>query len=153
MILMSKTPVEMKIAVANNSQLPGINELYKKLHPVEARGKEKPINDVNAAAIKSYPLLTSVDGRPVAFLLLLLIEYWDFKYASIEELFVDEKFRNRKFATKLIDKAITICRKENALAILIETDKDNPAAMSLYKKCGFIDDSEGRFKLKLSKKT
>ena len=139
----------MNITLASNLNIRELNELYIKLHPVESIGSKSPISNVTLSTIKSYPLIIKSEGKVVGFLLLLVISYWDYKYASIEELFIDKPYRRKGFAKNLILEAIKISKNDYAQTITVGTDKINLPAISLYNKLGFIDDTEGFFLLKL----
>ena len=67
------------------------------------------------------------------------IEEDDF-YISV--LVVDEKYRNRGIGTFILQEAIGIAKEKGCKKIILDVDKDNLIAQSLYKKFGFISYKE-----------
>ncbi len=59
-------------------------------------------------------------------------------YAEVSEVFVNENYRRRKFASKMIKFAEEYCIKNYLLHNFeIKTGKDNTGAQSLYKTLGY----------------
>jgi ribosomal protein S18 acetylase RimI-like enzyme len=56
----------------------------------------------------------------------------------ISVITVDEKYRNRGIGTFMLKEMTAIAKEKNCRKIVLDVDKDNTAALSLYKKFGFI---------------
>lgn len=60
----------------------------------------------------------------------------------ISVIVVDSKYRNRGIGTKLLNYAAQIARDRGCKQIVLEVDRNNQAAMSLYMKYGFTTPSK-----------
>lgn len=56
----------------------------------------------------------------------------------ISVIVVDEQYRNQGIGTLLLNHAVEIAREKECKKIVLDVDKDNEIAQSLYKKFGFI---------------
>ena len=56
------------------------------------------------------------------------------KKAKVDALFVDEKYRNKKIATTLIENFINYCKENNIKEITIKVLENNTKAKNLYLK-------------------
>lgn len=59
------------------------------------------------------------------------------RYAAIHRLAIDEKFKNRGFATEFMSFAYGLCKKSSVDIIRIDTHKDNLAMRRTLRKSGF----------------
>ena len=59
--------------------------------------------------------------------------------AEIYKIVVSKNFRNKQIAFKIIEFLLDELKKNNVKKIFLEVRKSNIPAISLYKKCGFID--------------
>lgn len=55
----------------------------------------------------------------------------------ISVIAVDEKYRNRGIGTFLLKEMTAVAKEKNCRKIVLDVDKDNTAALSLYEKFGF----------------
>ena len=77
----------------------------------------------------------SVDKKIIAF-----IQYEDiFDRFELDNIYVLEKYRNKKIATLLMDTMISEGQKQKIRNITLEVREDNIKAINLYKKYGFIE--------------
>ena len=60
----------------------------------------------------------------------------------ISVIVVDEKYRNQGIGTLLLNHAVEIAKEKGCKKIVLDVDKDNETAQSLYKKFGFISIQE-----------
>ena len=60
----------------------------------------------------------------------------------ISVIVVDEKYRNQGIGTLLLNYAVEIAKEKGCKKIVLDVDKDNETAQSLYKKFGFISIQE-----------
>ncbi len=56
----------------------------------------------------------------------------------ISVIVVDEKYRNMGIGTLLLNHAVEIAKEKECKKIVLDVDRDNETALSLYKKFGFI---------------
>ena len=77
--------------------------------------------------------LCEVDNSIVGYIYLII----DKDKAKIDALYVEEEYRNRGIASKLLDYAITHFKKNNIKEVEINVLSNNIAAKKLYEKKGF----------------
>ncbi|OHD23265.1 MAG: hypothetical protein A2Y38_24335 [Spirochaetes bacterium GWB1_59_5] len=56
---------------------------------------------------------------------------------SIDDLFVDKKYRSNKIGSMLIEKVLRVAKEKTISAFNVEVGADNTLAKKLYKKYGF----------------
>ena len=61
----------------------------------------------------------------------------DEKLAFIEQVFVREEFRRCGIGTKVLEHAVSVAREAGCIHMRCNVKWDNPAAIALYRKCGF----------------
>ena len=59
--------------------------------------------------------------------------------AEIYKIVVSKNFRNKRIAFKIVEFLLDELKKNNVKKIFLEVRKSNIPAISLYKKCGFIN--------------
>ena len=57
--------------------------------------------------------------------------------ASINSIYIIDKYRNKKIGTKLVNEMINLLKEKNVKYVYIENLKDNGCAKYLYGKLGF----------------
>jgi GNAT superfamily N-acetyltransferase len=95
--------------------------------------KEKPIK---AKAVKLFVMQRK---REVArcFIYLIKNELHEQPYALLEDVFVDEKFRNRGLGTRLVKAAIEKARASKCYKIIATSRFERKAVHRWYRKLGF----------------
>ena len=76
--------------------------------------------------IQLYPSFSSVSMKKI----------W-----VLNDLYVKEKVRGKGFGESLVRKAIVFAEGTDAKGVLLETNQENIAAQTLYKKIGFIEET------------
>ena len=70
-----------------------------------------------------------------------LFESWSTVWLApvllLEDLFVDEAYRDRGIATQLINAAVSFAREAGAVAMFLETAADNERAQAVYEREGW----------------
>ena len=87
-------------------------------------------------------ILAEVDGQPVGFACLLILQmvcYADLG-AEVTELFVEQAQRGQGIGRMLLQHAERICRAAGATNITICTGFDNAPVQRLYGHFGFVED-------------
>jgi len=59
------------------------------------------------------------------------------KVAILEDMIIDENFRNKGFGKQLLNEAINFSRKNECLRLTLLTDYNNDNAIRFYKSVGF----------------
>lgn len=100
---------------------------------------ENTISDEN-----SDILVCEIDDIIIGFILLQAKQRPDFsfivpgKYCYIMDLIVTEKYRNNGFGTELMNSAKIWAKEKDCRFINLEVLTNNPKAIALYEKLGFI---------------
>ena len=63
----------------------------------------------------------------------------------LNDLYVEEEYRQKGISIALIDKAKELCRETGACQLSLETSKTNMVGNNLYPKTGFQLDTEANF--------
>lgn len=89
-------------------------------------------------------LVCEIDDIIIGFILLQAKQRLDFsfivpgKYCYIMDLIITEKYRNNGFGTELMNSAKIWAKEKNCRFINLEVLTNNPKAIALYEKLGFI---------------
>ncbi|AZA77549.1 GNAT family N-acetyltransferase [Chryseobacterium sp. G0186] len=59
------------------------------------------------------------------------------RYWLLNDLYVNEKHRGKRYSKELIEESKELCRSSKACGILLETGKVNDIGNQLYPACGF----------------
>lgn len=141
------------VRIATLSDIPAISELYRE----QFREMAKLIPDFIKEGDQSTEFLEKIifnddsdilvydnDGKVIGFVLLQTKERPDFpfilpgKYCYIMDIIVTEKYRNKGFGTNLMNSAKDWAKKRGCAFINLDVITNNPKAIVLYNKLGFI---------------
>jgi ribosomal protein S18 acetylase RimI-like enzyme len=103
---------------------------YEKKLSIDAEDYTTFIDNLQKAIFFAY-----VDGKPVGQI--KVVPWWN-KFAYIEELTVDAKFRRLGVGRALLTRSIEWAKQQNFPGVTLETQNNNVAACQLYESCGFI---------------
>jgi ribosomal protein S18 acetylase RimI-like enzyme len=92
-------------------------------------------------------LMLSVDGQALGS---CQIACWNEDQPSILGIIVDAEHRSKGHASALIQYAIEAARAEGKSALTLTVEKANAAAISLYRRMGFVTDLEDPAELWMS---
>ncbi|QND51071.1 GNAT family N-acetyltransferase [Phyllobacterium sp. 628] len=95
--------------------------------------EEDELADYIGASDKAA-FLALIDQTPAG--LLQLSENWN-NYALIDNIAVDSQFRRTGMGRILIDQAIQWARSRGLAGVMLETQDNNVAACTFYRRCGF----------------
>lgn len=141
----------VRIAVIDDT--PVIAELYReqfremeKLIPDFIKEGEQSIEFIERTISNddSDILVYENDGKAVGFILLQAKQRPDFpflvsgKYCYVMDLIITESYRNKGFGTELMNSAKKWAKENNCKFINLEVLTNNPKAIALYEKLGFI---------------
>lgn len=123
-----------------------ISDFVKKLYEEDPEGK--PASDQNIqktfAELQKYPekgtfYILEVDGQSAGYA--LLINFWSNEYGgnilTVDELYVDERFRGQGLGTKFMQFLIDE-KPGDYVSIQLETTPSNERARRLYERLGFV---------------
>ena len=84
-------------------------------------------------------LVLKIDGRIIGMVSLLysVSTALGGKVAILEDMIIDNDFRNRRLGTELLNEAIGYSRENGCLRITLLTDYNNDPAIHFYKGFGF----------------
>jgi streptothricin acetyltransferase len=102
---------------------------YQKQYPQHTTDYRLYIHDPDKAIYLVY-LDTDVAGR------IILQTNWN-RYAYIEDIAVDAKFRQQGIGRALIQQAIAWAKEKQLPGMMLETQNNNVAACLFYQRCGF----------------
>ena len=85
---------------------------------------------------KAHVLAIVKNNHILAFAILYCNEYETLE-AYICNVFVLQEYRGLGYSSKLVSKAIEICKEQNFKTIALHVKEDNTPAVNLYKKFGF----------------
>ena len=122
---------KLEIQVDNNEimystvKVPQFEKRYKK----ESIDYSTYIDDPDKTIYLAY-----IDGTIAGQI--ILRKNWN-KYAYIEDIAVDVKFRKHGIGKALLSCAKKWAKRKNLAGVMLETQNNNVAACRLYEKCGF----------------
>lgn len=65
------------------------------------------------------------------------VSYYPRKIAEIDNLFIEEEYRNMQIRTMLIDKFKELCKEKGVDTIKVNASAPNEKALQFYRKNGF----------------
>lgn len=131
--------MEIKFEKAKENDINGLLKLENCVF-----GKESINSLKHALSVPSYYyLLAKYNDKIVGYIVLNLLKF----EGEILSLAVDNDFRRRGIAKKLIDFGFNVFIKNNIYEVFLEVDEINKVAQTLYKSVGFeeIDIRKGYY--------
>ena len=140
--------------------IPEISELYReqfremsKLIPDFIKEGDQSIDflEKTISDVESDILVYENDGTVVGFILLQAKERPDFdfmlpgKYCYIMDVIVTESHRSKGYGTALLNSAKDWAKEQNCSFINLDVLVNNPEAIKLYEKLGFIPKAQEMF--------
>lgn len=141
------------IRKATINDIPAIGKLYReqyeemsKLIPdfIKEEDQSTEFIENTISNENSDILVCEIDDIIIGFILLQAKQRPDFsfivpgKYCYIMDLIVTEKYRNNGFGTELMNSAKIWAKEKDCRFINLEVLTNNPKAIALYEKLGFI---------------
>ena len=118
----------MRIFVANETDYKSITRMYYSLYP-----DKKGIKSFDGINFKSKLFIAKENNKSIGFIITTCIYYAESTVGYIEELFVDNNFRNNDIGKKLVRRALRWQRDMHSEVVFVTTDE----AQEFYKKLGF----------------
>jgi ribosomal protein S18 acetylase RimI-like enzyme len=133
----------MEIREVRAEDLTGLMELYTELHdnpmPVLEESLQKLWSSILINA-DHHIIVVTEDDRIVSSCVLMVIRnltHHQRPYALIENVITSEKYRNRGYATELLQYAKSISVSENCYKIMLLTGSKKDSTLSFYEKAGY----------------
>ncbi|MBS1957164.1 MAG: GNAT family N-acetyltransferase [Cyanobacteria bacterium SZAS-4] len=109
-------------------------EKFFKVEAADLRILENPESEIIAPG--GAVLFAKIDGKVVGTLAILNLGNHEFELAKMS---VDETYQGRGIGLDLVQACINEAKNRGAKAITLETNSVLAPAISLYKKCGFVE--------------
>ena len=148
----------LNIREALLSDVGDLQELYMR-HLTQAPPKEPQDLDKWAALLgrlienPDYHLIVAeADGRAVSSVTLIVIENLTHNlrpYSVIENVVTHPAFRNKGYATALLERASEIARENNCYKIMLMTGSKLESTLRFYERCGFNMNEKTAFQKRL----
>lgn len=141
----------MIIRKAKASDADDLKELYfhflTKYPPVEEQdmGLWEEMLDRFEKDDKMYILVAEEDGRVVSTVQMAIIESLTHNvrgFAVVENVVTHSDYRNRGYASALLQKASEIAREHRCYKISLETGSNRESTLNFYKNNGFVIDEK-----------
>lgn len=114
-------------------------EVDRAAFPAPWANTPEALGDIVAATPQHRSRCVVDDGRMVAFAISGRASQWGY----IQRLAVDPTARRRGLADLLVSDALRWMRRRHVDRVLVNTATDNTAALSLYRKHGFVEQPNG----------
>jgi ribosomal protein S18 acetylase RimI-like enzyme len=135
----------------NSSELTDpINKLLSQLNEKANPLKEEDIEEMIASPANRLFIARRSDNKEIVGMLTLIvyrIPVW--KKGWIEDLVVDEKYRNFGVATKLLKYAIESAKADGVLSLNFTSNPEREAANKFYNSLGFEKRDTNVYRIKL----
>ena len=117
--------------------------------PVTETNVRNTVNESIAHPDKLRIIIITADGQVAGYS--FIVFYWNNEYGgnavNIDEMYIREKYRNKKIAENFIKHQMTAY--ENAVSLNLETTKTNTGAERFYKRMGFSLSTNNHWMLSL----
>ena len=93
------------------------------------------IKEVNIDRLNPFKkkIVYIIDNKEIGY-----IEYsYLYDRVEIDDVLVEESYRNKKIASKLMEYLVEYCKEQNVFNITLEVRENNYIAIKLYEKYGF----------------
>ena len=143
------------IREAEYSDLFAILNLYSELHPDEVFERGKAAEDVflEILADKRHHILVGIKDNAVVSSCVLLIvpnlTRGGRPYAVIENVITEKSYREKGYATAVLDFARSIAAGSNCYKIMLMTSRKDEATLRFYKKAGYDSGDKTAFVIRL----
>ncbi|HEY8419635.1 MAG TPA: GNAT family N-acetyltransferase [Clostridia bacterium] len=133
----------MEIKTASKRDLKGLLELYCHLNMESAPAIDKKIKKLWNKILKSgyqQILVGHYDNKIVSSCVLIIVDNLtrdQRPYAIIENVVTHKDYRNRGFATAILNRAIQIAKSKNCYKIMLSTSSKLESTLRFYENAGF----------------
>jgi len=128
--------------VINDDLLP-LLELYTQLHDNDMPQINTALEDLWNGILadnNQHIIIGTIDNKLVSSCVLVVVPNLTHNqrpYALIENMITDEAYRNKGYATAILNYAKDIAIKENCYKIMLLTGSKNESTLSFYERAGY----------------
>jgi len=128
--------------VINDDLLP-LLELYTQLHDNDMPQINTALEDLWNGILadnNQYIIIGTTDNKLISSCVLVVVPNLTHNqrpYALIENMITDEAYRNKGYATAILNYAKDIAIKENCYKIMLLTGSKNESTLSFYERAGY----------------
>lgn len=133
----------MEIRGIKEQELTGLLELYRQLHDNDMPVREDKLEQLWLQILKDknhHILVGAEDGMIISSCVLVIIPNLTHNqrpYALIENVITDENYRNKGYATQILEFAKDIAIKNNCYKIMLMTGSKKESTLNFYEKAGY----------------
>jgi GNAT superfamily N-acetyltransferase len=133
----------MEIREVKEEDLRDLLELYTELHdnPVPVMDEKLSLLWSSILNTPDHHIIIGIEeGRIISSCVIMIIRnltHQQRPYALIENVITAEKFRNKGYATELLQYAKAIAASENCYKIMLLTGSKKESTLSFYEKAGY----------------
>lgn len=109
--------------------------------PIKKKDVERAIKQDNNTCVVAYE-----EDKIIGIITLVEVNLFTAKLGLIDEIVVDEAYRRRGVASKIMEEIIKIAKEKKMDLLKVDTNIKNPAN-HLYQKFGFIRKNDNLYKL------
>ena len=141
----------LAIKEITESDLNGLLGLYTQLHDNPIPQIDEKINKILADILNDknhHILIGCIENRIVSSCVLVTIPnltHSQRPYAIIENVITDENYRNKGYATEILNFARQIAINEDCYKIMLMTGSKKESTLKFYEKCGYNKDDKTAF--------
>jgi GNAT superfamily N-acetyltransferase len=141
----------MVINKAKSDDLKGLLKIYTQLH-------ENPMPEINSKILSlwqeilndknHYVLVGKIGDTIVSSCILLIVPnltHGQRPYALIENVVTDESYRNKGYATAILNYAKQIAMENNCYKIMLMTGSKKESTLNFYRKAGYNSEDKTAF--------
>lgn len=127
-----------------------INKLLVQLNEAAAPLTDQDVRDMISSSVNKLFVARKSDSKEIIGMLTLIVFRIPIaKRGLLEDLVVDEEYRGKGIATKLISEAINEARRNGALHLYFSSNPKRIAANRLYQHLGFEKRDTNLYRVKL----
>lgn len=133
----------MEIREAQKSDLQALLTLYTQLHGNDMPAIDEPLEKLWSGILvdKNHHVIAGFeDGALITSCVLIVVPNLtrcQRPYALIENVITHEAFRNRGYATSVLNCARDIAKKENCYKIMLLTGSKEESTLNFYERAGY----------------
>jgi len=133
----------MNIRETNSQDLIGLLELYMQLHDNSMPEQNEKLRLLWQRILedKDHHIIVGIENNKIIASCVLIIipnlTHNQRPYALIENVITEEQFRNKGFATQLLNHVKEIAIKEDCYKIMLMTGSKKESTLSFYEKAGY----------------
>jgi len=150
---MSRRPFRIVIRRAERSQMDAVLSMHRRLRLQLAlrrrragiRSRKPKPNSTgfpHVAKAHNLVLVARTDHQSIGYCWCVIVDYGLAREGTIEELYVEKRWRGRGVGKDLLQEMLKICRKKTVEVVFVVADASDARALSLYRDAGFTETTQ-----------